>query len=89
VLTTVTITLSKVVVEQPQPRVLVRNSKRSWLAGHMSALKTGSRRLVAGTQIPLYIIWSAKTTRGVSVSVDKHSSVAMMPRLQQHRDCTA
>jgi hypothetical protein len=60
VLITVTITLSKVVVEQPQPRVLVRNSKRSWLDGQMSALKTGSRRLVAGTQIPLYIIWSAK-----------------------------
>jgi hypothetical protein len=53
VLTTVTTTLSKVVVEQPQPRVLVRNSKRSWLAGHTSALKTGSKRLVAGTHVAL------------------------------------
>jgi hypothetical protein len=60
VLTTVTITLSKVVVEQPQPRVLVRNSKRSWLDGQTSGLKTGSRRLAAGTQVALYIAsWSA------------------------------
>lgn len=59
-LTTVTITLSKVVVEHPQPRVLVRNSKRSWLDGQMSALKTGSRRLAAGTQVALYFVrWSA------------------------------
>lgn len=60
VLTTATITLSKVVVEQPQPRVLVRNSKRSWLDGQMSALKTGSIRLDAGTHVALYFTsWSA------------------------------
>lgn len=59
-LTTVTITLSKVVVEQPQPRVLVRNSKRSWLDGQISALKTGSIRLDAGTHVALcFTPWSA------------------------------
>lgn len=53
-LTTVTIKLRKVAVEQPQPSVLVRNSKRSCASGHEFALNTGSRRLVAGTHVALY-----------------------------------
>jgi hypothetical protein len=84
--TTVTITLSKVVVEQPQPRVLVRTSKRSWLDGHMSALKIGSRRLVADTQIPLYITRSAKT-RGERRR--QRANVSAGASLAHHRECTA
>ena len=42
-------TESKVVVEHPQPRALVRNSQRSILWGQTSAVRTGSKRLLTGT----------------------------------------
>lgn len=61
---TVTITLSKVAVEHPQPRALVRNSKRSCPSGQAPGLNTGSRRLEAGTQVALCPAWSAEISIG-------------------------
>jgi len=51
---TVTMTLISVVVEQPQPRALVRNSKRSERRGQILASDTGFSRFVVGTHDELY-----------------------------------
>jgi hypothetical protein len=72
VLTTVIIKVRKVAVEQPQPRVLVRNSKRSYASGHAFTLRTGSRRLVAGTHVALkqnYCVDDCKCWRLATVQV--------------------
>lgn len=50
---TVTITLSRVVVEHPHPKALVRSSKRSAERGQMPSFDTGSTSDDAGTQVAL------------------------------------
>lgn len=47
----VTMTEKNVIVEQEQPKVLVRSSKRSDQWGQMSGLAMGERREFAGMQV--------------------------------------
>jgi hypothetical protein len=48
----------------------VRNSKRSWLDGQISALKTGSIRLDAGTHVALYFASRSASIKYLRITIN-------------------